>query len=117
MASRERLSAYYDTDVNSLSLVTSNHVIAKNQKLINLLNMLFRSAAAAIALFAASAQAAGSLDYDYEDFRAWNDFVGSACNGLKNSPVAVKSKECTRYEDYAMTVSVGSALTPFVVQS
>mmetsp|Transcript_18419 Transcript_18419/g.27304 ORF Transcript_18419/g.27304 Transcript_18419/m.27304 type:complete len:331 (+) Transcript_18419:54-1046(+) len=65
--------------------------------------MLFRSAAAVIALFAASAQAAGSLDYDYEDFRAWNDFTGSACNGLKNSPVAVKTTECTRYEDYAMT--------------
>ena len=70
--------------------------------------MLFRSAAAVIAIFASSAQAAGSLDYDYEDFRAWNDFTGSACNGLKNSPVAVKTTECTRYENYAMTVSTFS---------
>jgi hypothetical protein len=49
--------------------------------------------------------AAASYDYNYEDFRAWNDFAGSSCNGLKNSPVAIKTKDCTRYEDYAFTVS------------
>jgi hypothetical protein len=49
--------------------------------------------------------AAASYDYNYEDFRAWNEFAGSSCNGLKNSPVAIKTKDCTRYEDYALTVS------------
>lgn len=67
--------------------------------------MNFRNAIAGLALLTAYAEAAGNLDYDYEDFRAWNDFTGSACNGLKNSPVAIKTKECTRYEDYALTVS------------
>jgi hypothetical protein len=67
--------------------------------------MNFRSAIATLALLVASAEGAGNMEYDYEDFRAWNDFTGSSCNGLKNSPVAIKTKECTRYEDYAMTVS------------
>ena len=70
--------------------------------------MLFRSAAAVIALFASSAHAASSLEYDYEDFREWNNFAGSQCNGLKNSPVAVKTTECSRYEDYVMFVSTFS---------
>mmetsp|Transcript_2067 Transcript_2067/g.3740 ORF Transcript_2067/g.3740 Transcript_2067/m.3740 type:complete len:332 (-) Transcript_2067:194-1189(-) len=65
--------------------------------------MNLRNAIATFALIAASVDAAGDMEYDYEDFRAWNDFTGSSCNGLKNSPVAIKTKECTRYEDYALT--------------
>lgn len=61
----------------------------------------------ALALFAVSTlpwqATAESFNYNYEDFRAWNDFAGSQCNGLKNSPVAIKTMECTRYADYAMS--------------
>jgi len=67
--------------------------------------MNFRTAAAVFALLASSAQAATSDAYDYTDIEQWKLMAGSQCNGMKNSPVAVTSKECTKYADYALNVS------------
>jgi len=45
----------------------------------------------------------------------------SACNGLKNSLIAIQTTECTRYENYVMTVSNSSIVhinvVSFVIQS
>ena len=69
---------------------------------VNTLFVLFSSSLSFLPMKAADA---AGLDYNYEDFSAWNDFPGSFCDGQRNSPVAIKTKECTRYEDYAFTVS------------
>jgi len=71
--------------------------------------MLFRSAAAVIAIFASSAQAAvGTYDYDHVD--TWNnDFTAAAgtgfCGGRKQSPIALETMECSVYANYEMNVS------------
>mmetsp|Transcript_21572 Transcript_21572/g.32789 ORF Transcript_21572/g.32789 Transcript_21572/m.32789 type:complete len:338 (+) Transcript_21572:92-1105(+) len=67
--------------------------------------MLFRIATITLALFAPLASAetrATDAAYDYDHPELWKDMAGSACSGLKNSPIAVKDDGCTRYEDYAM---------------
>jgi len=67
--------------------------------------MLFRTAAATIALFAASAQAAGSNTYDYDHVDTWNaEFAGDkgSCNGRKQSPIALETMDCTLYANYEL---------------
>jgi carbonic anhydrase len=66
--------------------------------------MNFRIAAAAFALLTASAQAAGS-GYDYDQVDLWNlqfnnAAAGEFCGGAKQSPIALKSMDCTHYANY-----------------
>jgi|AntRauTorckE5430_2_1112549.scaffolds.fasta_scaffold03539_2 hypothetical protein len=70
--------------------------------------MLFHSAVAVIALFAASAQAAGNSVYDYDHVDTWNaDFGGDNgfCDGRKQSPIALETMDCTLYANYELNVS------------
>jgi len=67
--------------------------------------MLFHSAVAVIAMFAASAQAAGNSVYDYDHVDTWNaDFGGDNgfCDGRKQSPIALETMDCTLYANYEL---------------
>ena len=81
----------------------------------NCKKMNFRIAAAAFALLTASAQAAGS-GYDYDQVDLWNlQFnnvgAGEFCGGAKQSPIALKSMDCTHYANYDFDVSNRSDAT------
>jgi carbonic anhydrase len=68
----------------------------------------FLATAAPMGGFAASEGVAFSYDPNVETGPAfWGDLpiAGNVCNGKNNSPIAVESMSCTRFEDYKFTVS------------
>lgn len=76
---------------------------------------MFRIAASALALLAAAANAASGV-YDYDHVDNWNaDFASpnGECDGMKQSPIALESMDCTTYANYEMKVSVDN---PFHIE-
>ncbi len=79
---------------------------------------MFRLSALAFALFAASASAieetrATDAAFDYDHPELWKDMEGSECANSKNSPIALKTMDCTHYANYELHVSArGIGLEP-----
>lgn len=69
--------------------------------------MLFRLTAIAVALLAPVAQAATSDYYDYDHPELWQDMPDSACAGLKNSPIALNTMDCTHFANYMLPYPTG----------
>lgn len=68
---------------------------------------MLRLTALAFALFAASASAieetrATDAAFDYDHPELWKDMDGSECAGLKNSPIALSTMDCTHYANYEL---------------
>jgi carbonic anhydrase len=74
--------------------------------------VLSRSALVSFLLAAPGAYAATGAAFSYDPDSvvgpsSWGDLEidGNACNGESNSPIAVTTGSCDRYEDYEMDVS------------
>ena len=68
--------------------------------------MIIRLANISIAalILAAPAVFAAEGTYDYDHPELWQDMEGSECAGMKNSPIALTSSDCTAYGEYEMWV-------------